>query len=515
MCQRSMATIEFPSGRQFVLLLALCVVVFGFRLGSYGLSYTEGHRVIPAWEMLESGDWSSPRMFGALYLRKPPGFSWAVAASSLVFGQTEFAARLVGAASGATMVLATWWFGTRWFGSPWGFLAGLVQLSTPLFWRFARSAEIDGLNNALTQIAVYLTLDLCIRSPARSRRVVVLLAVGLGLTIAMLIAVKGPASLPCILAALFAVCVINHDLRMLVSKRVLLAFGIAGIPIAALGGMLATVVARSSEAPILESSTQFDWRAQEWLGVMVLAPQTILHAMPAGLLLFGLLWIRPSQRTRSDKLARSTALAAICALILYMAVGVHNPRYAMPAMTFVPVLAAYAGPFVWRHMRKTSVRRWRAAAWTYGTVSVAAWFALILFVEPKAGNTSGREMANRISEVIPDGADIWADGLIEARPETLLYARSFAADEGRRFDVYWKKEALRSAVLPPAGEYLVLRTDDGEVERYRSRGVLSRLEPLLEESVHRYHFVLFRVRMDERVTDRTSADLLRIAMAVP
>ena len=76
-----------------MLLVALCAAMFLPRLGVGGLSYTEGHRAIPAWEMLESGELLVTTMFDRPYMRKPPGIAWAIGASSLVFGQTELAAR--------------------------------------------------------------------------------------------------------------------------------------------------------------------------------------------------------------------------------------------------------------------------------------------------------------------------------------------------------------------------------------------------------------------------------------
>src|SRR5437867_1102164 len=99
-----------------MIVLAVCAAVYLPRLGAGGLTNTEGHRAIPGWGMLESGDWVLPRMFGQVYLRKPPGMSWAIAASSAVFGETEFAARLPSALAMMGMALVAMFFGSRWFG---------------------------------------------------------------------------------------------------------------------------------------------------------------------------------------------------------------------------------------------------------------------------------------------------------------------------------------------------------------------------------------------------------------
>ena len=54
--------------------------------------YAEGAR-----EMLASGDWLVPRLFGVPYLEKPPLFFWLTAASCGLVGVDELGARLVSA----------------------------------------------------------------------------------------------------------------------------------------------------------------------------------------------------------------------------------------------------------------------------------------------------------------------------------------------------------------------------------------------------------------------------------
>ena len=131
--------------RQAVLLVAVCCVVYLPGLGATGFSMSEGHRVIPAWEMLDDArageaHWMVPRMFGTAYLRKPPGVMWAIAGSSAVLGETEFAARLPSAVAATLLALAVWGFSTRWLGWPWGLAAGLAHALLPVLWPSARSA---------------------------------------------------------------------------------------------------------------------------------------------------------------------------------------------------------------------------------------------------------------------------------------------------------------------------------------------------------------------------------------
>jgi 4-amino-4-deoxy-L-arabinose transferase-like glycosyltransferase len=94
-------------------VLAACVATLWFRLGSTGLSMSEGHRAVPAWEMLRTGEWWVTRMFGEIYVRKPPGMMWAIAGVSAVFGETAWSARAVSALACTAMALAAWWFARR------------------------------------------------------------------------------------------------------------------------------------------------------------------------------------------------------------------------------------------------------------------------------------------------------------------------------------------------------------------------------------------------------------------
>ncbi len=151
--------------RQAVLLVAVCCAVYLPGLGSTGLSMSEGHRVIPAWEMLDDAragepHWMVPRMFGTAYLRKPPGVMWAIAGSSAVLGETEFAARLPSALAATLLTLTVWGFSTRWFGSPWGLAAGLAQALLPVMWPSGRSAEIESLHVLTTGVAGLLVLHI-------------------------------------------------------------------------------------------------------------------------------------------------------------------------------------------------------------------------------------------------------------------------------------------------------------------------------------------------------------------
>jgi 4-amino-4-deoxy-L-arabinose transferase-like glycosyltransferase len=480
---------------QFAALAALSSVIFGYRLGREGLSYTEGHRVIPGWEMLETGDYWTPTLFGAPYVRKPPGLSWLIAAGSAVAGPTEFAARLVGAVSGGAMVLATWWFATRWFGSPWGFFAGLAQLATPQYWRFARSAEIEGLNNAAAQLVVYLAIDLLAARPGGSRPGVVGRCLALSLALIVAALAKGPAFVPCLVGAVAAAAFVQREWRWAASKRLWAPIAAALVVVLVVFAVVAHHV-RSASTPVVSQRVfGFDWSAEHLIGMLTLGPAALAGALPTSLLIAAPFLLRRSEpRSPSSLVASSLAWTAIFALAVYSLVGLHNPRYAMPATTFLPAILGFAAPSI---ARATAGRpRWQRrlvhpAAWT--SAALLLWVGLVFFIEPNGGATSGRNIAGAIANRLPDGATVWADSLIEARPETLAYARRMAREQGRSLDVRWQKPAVQAGRLPPVGDYLALRFDDGEVDRYAAALRRGRLKQIHEAVVHRYRFGIFRV----------------------
>lgn len=89
---------------------AVCVVaaVYMWGLGSYGLiDPDEGRYAEIPREMMESGDFITPRLNYVKYFEKPPLHYWLTALSFAVFGQNEFAARFFPAVLGIAGCLLT------------------------------------------------------------------------------------------------------------------------------------------------------------------------------------------------------------------------------------------------------------------------------------------------------------------------------------------------------------------------------------------------------------------------
>jgi 4-amino-4-deoxy-L-arabinose transferase-like glycosyltransferase len=106
--------------------------------------YAEGAR-----EMLASGDWLVPRLFGVPYLEKPPLFFWLTAASCGLVGVDELGARLVSALAAAAGVVITGLFARRFFGRRAGVLAAAVLATSGLYFVLARVVITDMLFSVL------------------------------------------------------------------------------------------------------------------------------------------------------------------------------------------------------------------------------------------------------------------------------------------------------------------------------------------------------------------------------
>ncbi|MBF0550587.1 MAG: glycosyltransferase family 39 protein [Deltaproteobacteria bacterium] len=125
-------------------LILLSCVLFSFDLGGRGLWETdEGRYAEIAREMLESGDWVTPRLNYVKYFEKPPLYYWLTAASFTLFGQTEGAARFVPALFGLLGVVLTFGLGRRISGHRTGWISGVILTVSLEYAILARVVIID------------------------------------------------------------------------------------------------------------------------------------------------------------------------------------------------------------------------------------------------------------------------------------------------------------------------------------------------------------------------------------
>lgn len=136
--------LKFRSSWPWVLLIGLWVwATFGW-LNVFGLlDNNEGLYAEIAREMVESGDWLTPRLNYVPYLEKPPLLYWSLAVSMSLLGASEFAVRLVpGLFLGGT-IAAVVWLAWRLGRRRAGWLAGLILSSASGFVVLNRTTLFD------------------------------------------------------------------------------------------------------------------------------------------------------------------------------------------------------------------------------------------------------------------------------------------------------------------------------------------------------------------------------------
>ena len=137
------------------MLLLLCFTLFFFRLGARPLWNTdEGMHASTSKDMVLSGDWVTPTLNGKNFYDKPILYNWLAALSFMLFGFTEFAARLPAALLGLGCVIITYLLGRRMFGPMVGFLAGVILATSPEYVVLSRVVVHD------IALAFFVTLSL-------------------------------------------------------------------------------------------------------------------------------------------------------------------------------------------------------------------------------------------------------------------------------------------------------------------------------------------------------------------
>ena len=128
----------------YPILLAMCLILFF--LGSWWLPVTdptESCYTLTAKEMLEAGDYFSPRIYGNFWYDKPIFFYWELIVAYGIFGVNEFASRFFPAVFATFGVFITYWSGKRFYGQKVGFFAAIILAATPEYWYLSHAIITD------------------------------------------------------------------------------------------------------------------------------------------------------------------------------------------------------------------------------------------------------------------------------------------------------------------------------------------------------------------------------------
>ena len=125
-----------------VAVAALFIILFGIG-GTPLLDPDEPVYAETAREMLQTGDFLSPRIFGNFWYDKPPMYYWLVAIAQFIFGDGEFAARFPAAIMACATSVMVYIAGTKLFNERAGFWSAMILTSCVQFFYLGKAAVTD------------------------------------------------------------------------------------------------------------------------------------------------------------------------------------------------------------------------------------------------------------------------------------------------------------------------------------------------------------------------------------
>ena len=105
----------------------------------------EGNYSLTAKEMVLSGDYLSPQIYGRYWFDKPVFSYWMIALGFKLFGFTEFGARFFPSLFGLGGLALTVWAGKKLYSEEVGFISGLLLMMTMEFYTISKSVLTDGM----------------------------------------------------------------------------------------------------------------------------------------------------------------------------------------------------------------------------------------------------------------------------------------------------------------------------------------------------------------------------------
>jgi 4-amino-4-deoxy-L-arabinose transferase-like glycosyltransferase len=144
-----------------LLIFLLSGITLSVGAGSKSYSSPDEKRYIQsAYEMVESGDWLTPRYHNRPRFQKPAFFYWLSASCVAVSQKTWLAARMPSVLFGAGTVLITYLLGASLFGRRTGLFSASLLLMSEVFFLFSRLATPDMVTLFFISLALYLFIRL-------------------------------------------------------------------------------------------------------------------------------------------------------------------------------------------------------------------------------------------------------------------------------------------------------------------------------------------------------------------
>ena len=314
------------------------------------LAGTEGHRAIAAHQMLGSGDWLVPKLYGQVYLRKPPLHYWMLAGLEKITGLSgvwiwRFPSVLAAALTAAFLCF----MGARWFGPPAGLVSGLSYLTLLVLWSQNRSADVDAVNILFSVVAACSLIELRSDRCTRPFPWFATLAVSFGAALL----VKGPACLPLVLGTLVGLSLAFRSWKWL-RRPVVWGGLVVGMLIFLSWAITAWMALRAAGKPldlsgVDEATSRVLFTSLKDVPRIVSLPIVLLaYALPLSFVLpFAFHSSLRKGGDSSGPIVRSLTASFFSALLVGILAGLHNPRYGYVVLPLLcPLAGAVAQAFV-------------------------------------------------------------------------------------------------------------------------------------------------------------------------
>jgi 4-amino-4-deoxy-L-arabinose transferase-like glycosyltransferase len=462
-------------------LVFLSCLTFFLGLGRQAITDSdEAFYAEAAREMGESGDWITPHFNYADRWQKPVLYYWLTAATNLVAGPTEWAARFWSAMSGLGLVLLTWVAARSVLVSPkprsgdglvslkprsgeGGWLAGAIVATCYGYFAMARLA--------LPDLPLAFCVTLCIWSALEKRWALA----GLGAALGFLM--KGPVALALPVIVLVPIWWRERQLGSLRLRDI----GVAALIFVVVGVPWYAAMTAIHGSPYLESffvadnferfaTDRFNDPRPFWFYV----PIVIGGMLPWGIFLAVLPWrsvvaIFRRQRTVTHAEWRLLLWAIVPLLFFTVSIG-KQPRYVLPVLPPLAILLAQAITVRLKPEPTDEGKRQPAlavATWTtalfYVVLAVLLWRARTIFITAYPALTTAAILAMSGSAA----ALVWVAAaarwrilphVMAACATVLLLSVQFGALAGVRPEPVEQMAALVSrhrAANEPVGEYQV------------------------------------------------------------
>jgi 4-amino-4-deoxy-L-arabinose transferase-like glycosyltransferase len=315
--------------RALFLTLLVWSVVYLPALGSLAIKGEEGRRILPAIQMLKTGQYVVPQVGSSPYFRKPPLVNWVVAASFKIFGvRNEWTARLPSALAVLAVAIAFVTVARAGLGPRGSTFAALIWLTNIGMIEKGRLIEIEALYVSLCGLGIIFWLSFWMQKKSPW---LIWLPASVFLGLGML--AKGPTHLMFFYAIVLAVLWQDKNWRLLFHRAHFAALAII-LGIFAAWAVPFTKIT-TTQLAMHKWSIQFTERLKgtefQFVNWILNVPRGLMYFLP-WLILVPFLRFSKFGQEAQGRLARALAWGTALPFVAVNLVPGAAARYSMPSL---------------------------------------------------------------------------------------------------------------------------------------------------------------------------------------